>query len=263
MNEDRKKQLKRLNLLMGFFHLIQGGFMLYVALGWEKVRDFQVPIFTNFLEFNPKILQLVTVTKEAFQLPFGVLVAGFLFLTAAFHFLVGSKAGNGRYNELIGQGINPFRWYEYAVTSSVMIVLIAVLFGMYDLGSLVLLFALNASMNLFGLLMEKVNQLGAQLGKKTDWSSFVFGCFAGLVPWVVVLAYSFGNADPAEVPWFVYAIAGSYFFFFNTFPVNMVLQYKKVGPWREYAYGERVYVLLSLVSKSLLAWLVFAGVMQP
>jgi hypothetical protein len=39
----------------------------------------------------------------------------------------------------------------------------------------------------------------------------------------------------------------------------MVLQYKKIGKWSDYVYGESTYVLLSLVAKSLLAWQVFAG----
>jgi hypothetical protein len=43
----------------------------------------------------------------------------------------------------------------------------------------------------------------------------------------------------------------------------MVLQYKKIGPWKNYAYGELVYIILSLVAKSLLAWQVFAGTLQP
>lgn len=43
----------------------------------------------------------------------------------------------------------------------------------------------------------------------------------------------------------------------------MILQYKKVGKWADYLYGERVYIILSLVAKSLLAWLVLFGAMQP
>jgi len=75
--------------------------------------------------------------------------------------------------------------------------------------------------------------------------------------------HALGNADPAEVPGFVYAIIGSYFVFFNLFPINMILQYKKVGKWSDYLYGERGYIILSLVAKSVLAWLVYFGVMQP
>lgn len=133
------------------------------------------------------------------------------------------------------------------------------LFGIYDIGALILIFGLNASMNLFGLLMEKINQYTA----KTDWTAFIYGSIAGILPWVVIIMYAFGNSNPLEVPWFVYAIFGSYLFFFNIFPINMILQYKKVGKWSDYLYGEKVYITLSLVAKSVLAWLVFFGVMQP
>lgn len=43
----------------------------------------------------------------------------------------------------------------------------------------------------------------------------------------------------------------------------MILQYKEVGKWRNYLYGEKAYIVLSLVAKSVLAWIAFAGVMQP
>jgi hypothetical protein len=43
----------------------------------------------------------------------------------------------------------------------------------------------------------------------------------------------------------------------------MFLQYKKIGPWKNYLFGENVYIILSLVSKSLLAWQVFAGTLRP
>jgi hypothetical protein len=42
----------------------------------------------------------------------------------------------------------------------------------------------------------------------------------------------------------------------------MVLQYKKVRKWKDYLYGERFYIVLSLVAKSLLAWQVFAGTLR-
>ena len=70
--------------------------------------------------------------------------------------------------------------------------------------------------------------------------------------------------DPTnKVPGFVYGIMVSIFLFFNCFAVNMVLQYKKVGPWRDYLFGEKVYIILSLTAKSALAWQVFGGTMRP
>lgn len=157
--------------------------------------------------------------------------------------------------------MNKGRWFEYALSASVMMVAIAVLVGIYDLSSLLMIFSLVALMNLMGLVMEVHNQTT----KSTNWLSFIIGCFAGIVPWVVVGIYfmaaaSFGEGD---IPTFVYWIYVSIFIFFNCFAINMYLQYKKVGPWSDYLFGEKVYIWLSLIAKSALAWQVFAGTLRP
>jgi hypothetical protein len=72
-----------------------------------------------------------------------------------------------------------------------------------------------------------------------------------------------GNSADAEPPAFVYAIIVSIFVFFNIFALNMFLQYKKAGPWRDYLFGERMYIVLSLVAKTALAWQIFAGTLAP
>jgi hypothetical protein len=60
----------------------------------------------------------------------------------------------------------------------------------------------------------------------------------------------------------VYGIIASLFVFFNVFAVNMFLQYRKIGPWRDYLFGERMYIFLSLFAKSALAWQVFSGTLR-
>jgi len=251
--------LRRFNVIMGFLHLLQGITMVVFAVVIDKISNFKIPIFSNFLTFDTEKMALVTDTKTLFDVPFALCVAVFLFLSAIAHFIIAAPKTNEVYNRCLEKRMNPFRWYEYALSSSLMIVLIGLLFGVYDIGALILLFSLNACMNLFGLLMEKINQYT----EKTSWISFVFGSFAGLVPWIVLIMYAFGNSDLDQVPWFAYAIFGSYFVFFNLFPINMILQYKRVGKWNDYLYGERGYIVLSLVAKTVLAWLVFFGVMQP
>ncbi|WP_407350010.1 heliorhodopsin HeR [Lactococcus garvieae] len=252
-------KLRKFNLIMGSLHFIQGCIMLVLALTITKVIDFKPPVWSYYLSFDPTKMALVTDAKQIGELPFGILVSVFLFLSAIAHFLIVSPTLNQRYNKDLKKGINYFRWYEYALSSSLMIVLIASLFGIYDIGALILMFILNATMNLFGLLMEIMNQYM----QKTNWLAYVFGSIAGLGTWGVIIIYAFGNSNPEEVPWFVYAIFGSYFVFFNLFPLNMFLQYKKIGKWSDYLYGEYIYIILSLVAKTTLAWLVFSGVMQP
>ena len=83
------------------------------------------------------------------------------------------------------------------------------------------------------------------------------------MPWIAIGIYLWSPGSSAEPPAFVYAIFVSLFVFFNTFAVNMILQDARIGPWRAYLFGEYVYVALSLVAKSLLAWQVFANTLVP
>jgi hypothetical protein len=256
-------KLRKFNLFMGGMHLVQSVLMAVLATTViQKIAAFAPKITQNYLAFNVQTRSLEPATKVLFELPFGILVAMFLLISAIAHALISiPKKTNDIYNADLEKGINRFRWFEYALSSSIMIVLIATLFGIYDIATLLLIFAVNASMNLFGLVMEQLNS-----GKPKDavnWGPFVWGSVAGLAPWIAILLYMFGTGNLGMVPWFVWAIVGTYFVAFNTFPVNMVLQYKKVGKWKDYLYGERVYIVLSLVAKSVLAWLVLFGAMQP
>ena len=47
--------------------------------------------------------------------------------------------------------------------------------------------------------------------------------------------------------------------FFFSFGLNQWLQYRGVGPWRDYLFGEQAYLVLSLVAKSVLAWQIYGG----
>jgi hypothetical protein len=246
--------LRRFNLFMGFLHLVQGILMIVLS------NDTAYPIFTNFLKFDRTIMSLVPDPQLAFELRFGPAVAVFLLLSAVAHFFL-ATVGYKLYVSNLKKGMNPVRFYEYALSSSVMIVLIGMLVGLYDLGAIILIFGINAMMNLFGIMMEYHNQHT----QKTNWTSFVYGSIAGIIPWIVIVLYFFGSlaGEGGEPPAFVYAIIPTLFVFFNIFAVNMVLQYKKVGPWKDYLFGERVYIILSLAAKTVLAWIIFAGTLAP
>lgn len=254
--EDQVKlqKLRIFNLVMAFLHAGQGALMLVLS------KNFTLPVTTSYLKFNYLTQKLDPATGKLFDVHFVWLIAGFLFLSAFFHLII-ATVYNRKYNENLKLGINKARWIEYSLSASTMMVAIAMLVGIYDLGALLMLFALIAVMNLMGLVMEVHNQTTAS----TNWLSFWIGCLAGIVPWIAVgllfwASSYFGGGQP---PTFVYWIYFSIFVFFNCFALNMVLQYKKVGKWRDYLYGERAYIILSLVAKSALAWQVFAGTLRP
>lgn len=258
--ETKLLKLRKFNLIMGVFHLIQAMVMLFLATSViQKIGEFQPTIIQYFQTFNVETSTLEVTSKELFELPFGMLVASFLFISAVAHFLI--YLSKDKYTDDLKKGINKFRWFEYALSSSIMIVLIATLFGIYDVVTLLLIFLVNAAMNLFGLDMEFINQ--GKEKKDVNWGPFIWGSIAGLAPWIGILTYMFGTGGFEMIPWFVWAIVVTYFIAFNTFPINMILQYKQVGKWKDYLFGERVYIILSLAAKSILAWLVLFGAMQP
>jgi hypothetical protein len=267
MKEVSLVKLRRFNMIMGAFHLVQGILMIILGFTLTQLGDFKLRIYQHYLTFvetAPGEGYLDFAREEVFTLPFFVLVASFLLISAVAHALISfPKRINKMYNDDLMKGINKLRWYEYALSSSVMIVLIAYLFGVWDVASLVLIFIVNAAMNLFGLVMEQLNS--GKEGKDINWGPFIWGTIAGLAPWIAIILYMSGAPAEAtaQTPWFVWAIVATYFVAFNTFPINMVLQYLKKGKWANYLYGERGYIILSLVAKSVLAWLVLVGALQP
>ena len=246
--------LRVFNLVMFVLHAIQGAAVLVLT------TDFALPVTSSFVRLDPSSLTLAPFLETLFELPIGPLVAVFFFMSAVAHLAISLPTIHEWYTRNLGRGINFARWIEYAFSSSVMIVVISMLVGIYDGVLLLMIALLNAMMILFGLLMELHNQST----KRTNWTSFWFGSLAGLGPWVAIAIFLAGaGSNDSQVPTFVYWIFVSLFVFFNLFAINMALQYKKVGPWRDYLYGERVYIILSLVAKSLLAWQVFAGTLRP
>ncbi len=256
--DNKINKLLKLNLFAAFLHLFQGILMvvLVAVLGTNKAYTVNL----NFLSFNTTTNTLEPAANSLFSLNFAWLVASFLLMSAIAHFII-LTVYKKQYVYDLKKGINKARWIEYSISASTMMVAIALLSGMVDLASLVMLFSLVAIMNLMGLVME----LWSSEVKKANWLSFIIGCFAGIVPWIAFGLYVWGanSYSTNGVPGFVYGIYISIFVFFNCFAINMYLQYKKIGPWQDYLFGEKIYIILSLVAKSALAWQVFGGVFQP
>jgi hypothetical protein len=240
--------LRRYNLIAAAAHAVQA--ILVIVLS----TDFTLPVTATYLEGPPGTTPADQIVL--WDLPVAWGVALFFLLSAVAHVIVASPLVFPRYCAGLAAGHNYYRWVEYSLSSSVMIVLIAQLVGIADAAALLALFGVNAAMILFGWLQERYHQPG-----DGGWLPFTFGCVAGIVPWLAVLIYLIapGSTSNAEPPPFVYGIIVSLFLFFNVFAVVQWLQYRRVGRWRTYLVGEQTYITLSLVAKSALAWQVFAG----
>ncbi|NLE10190.1 MAG: heliorhodopsin HeR [Actinobacteria bacterium] len=247
--DERVRRLRWWNALVGLALAVQAIVIAVLA------NDFSIPVVATYLAGPPGSEPSVTQIGE-FRLGWGVFA--FVALSALALLLIASPGIFGWYKRNLARQRNYGRWIEYSITSSLMMILITMICGAADLAAILAVFAVNACMILFGLLMEKYEKPG-----RPNWLSFLFGCLAGIIPWIVVLIYIWSpNFGDREAPGFVYGIIISLFVFFNIFAVNMVLQYKQVGRWRDYLFGEKVYILLSLTAKALLAWQVFGATLM-
>ncbi|MBA3689019.1 MAG: heliorhodopsin HeR [Chloroflexi bacterium] len=256
---EQAHSLFRWNAALAGLHGVQFMVMLVLSLAQDPMARW--PIVSSYLTFDPATQTLVPAQRTLLELPIGPEVAVFFAMSALAHFAVAFPA-RGWYERRLARHQNPARWIEYAFSSSVMIVVIAMLTGIREVGTLIAIVGANVAMNLFGWSMEAANEGRA----RPQWLHYVFGCIAGIVPWLVItVALLTGLTAPgaAPIPGFVIAIYVSLFLSFNVFALNMVFQFRQIGRWRDYLYGERAYMLLSLFAKTLLAWQVWSGTLRP
>lgn len=243
--------LRRFNLVVGAIHLAQAIALLALS------NDFKLPILASFVDGPPGTTP--SDSHVLWSVPLGPAVGLFLLFAAVDHLLMAMPKVEGWYLNNLRDRVNRARWIEYSVSASLMMVLIAMITGILEFTALIAIFAANAAMILFGLVMETTSKLGDD---RINWWPFIFGSIIGAAPWIAVtfqVIYTNQNSTGDGIPGFVYGILVSLFLCFNSFAVNMVLQYKRPGPWRSYEFGERAYIVCSLVAKTALAWQVFAN----
>lgn len=249
---DESRRLQRLNLGIGLLHLVQSIAMFALS------NDLAIPVTARFLDNDPvAVLQggAEVPATNVFDLPVGYAVAVFLLFAAGDHLLSAGPL-KARYEAQLRRGRNDLRWVEYSFSASLMLILIAVFVGIWDVGALIGLFAVNSTMIWFGALQERYDRPG----KDASLLPFWYGTAAGLVPWVVIGIYLV--QDIAAAPTFVVILFIVQFLFFWSFGTVQWLQYREIGRWASYLAGERTYIWLSLGAKTLLAWLVFGNVLR-
>lgn len=260
-----EKGLTRYNIAAGTLHLVVAAVCIYFLTLLERQPEF--PVTADWMTNAPGAIDPMTGLPfppervELFSINLGGAIVAFLLMSAFFHYLIVSPWFRSRYFNGLKKNHNYFRWTEYSLSSSTMIVAIALLCGFSDFAALIAIFGVNASMILFGALQEKYESPGN--GKALP---FIMGCMTGIVPWIIIVmgVIQPGKSAAAEpVPGFVVVIIVTIFIAFNTFAINQALQYRKVGKWADYMFGERVYITLSFIAKSWLAQQVFSGAIIP
>ncbi len=182
----------------------------------------------------------------------GVLLAAYFGAAAANHGLSATLLWRTYATEL-RNGRNRIRWAEYAVSAPILILLVALVTGVTDVSSLVVIGAATLVMIVCGWMQEALNPPGR---RTTTMVPFWSGVLASAVPWTIVAVQMIGTSGDHE---FGLSVFLSLFILWASFGVNQWLQFRQVGPWSDYLYGEQTYLVLSLVAKSALAWQIVTG----
>ena len=240
----RLQNLRKWNLALTVLHGVQA-VMIFLMAG-----SFAITVTSNF-PVGPPGTRL-EMPSSFFELAIGPAVAVFLLMAAIDHLLT-ATVKRDVYEGDLRRGINRFRWVEYSFSATLMMVLIGMYSGVTDITAIVAIIGTNVAMILFGWLQEVMNPPGRTT---TTMKPFCFGTLAGVAPWIGIWINVVG-AD--TVPTFVFVLVVLEQIFFFSFGLNQWLQYKGVGKWTDYVYGEKVYLVLSLVAKSYLAWQIYGG----
>jgi len=239
---ERLANLRRWNLGLTGLHAIQAVLILVLS------GDFVIQVVSTFPEGPPGTR--AATPEPLFDVRIGVAIAAFLALAAIDH-LVTATAGRGTYESDLQRGINRFRWVEYSVSATIMVILIGFYSGITNISTVIAVIGANVAMILFGWLQERMNPPGRET---TTMMPFWFGTVAGIAPWIAIAVQIIGSQT---VPGFVYGIVIVQGVLFFSFGANQWLQYRGIGKWSDYAHGEKVYLILSLLAKSLLAWQIY------
>lgn len=236
--------VRKWNIALTVLHIGQAVAMILLT------NDFALKVLSSFPDGPPGTEGLVT--KTLFEVRVGWVIGTFLLLAGIDHFLTSTVARTTYENDL-RRGINRFRWIEYSISASLMVMIISMYWGILTLAGLIAVIGANISMILFGWLQERMNPPGRSA---TTMMPFWFGTIAGITPWLAMGVNVSQVSEDAPTALFVILIVQAVFFF--CFGLNQLLQYRGIGKWNSYMFGEKTYLVLSLGAKSLLAWQIFA-----
>jgi len=247
--------MRKLNVIMSVLYFGQGLALLLLS----SAKTF--PVSTSFLNVDQLASQtggtvLAPASQVIFDVRYSYLLAVLLFVAALTHLLV-ATAYRKQYETDVQNGANRARWIEASIGSGLILTIVASLVGVYDLASLIMIWAFMLALNLLALVIERYNV--------RQPLTYAVGLIAGTTPWLVTGIYLWHAHlyGAGQIPAFVYYVYGSMLAVFVGFGLIILMQYQRRDRWTDYAYGERAFIVVGFIAKTALVWQVFAGALRP
>lgn len=212
---------------------------------------------------------------DTYGINLAALCAVFAFWSGFLHLLIATPWFYKSYKKSIRQKFGWWRWLDYTVSASIMIVVIGIYCAISDTFLLSMLGLTEAAVILIGAASEwalsksvneeKMEGVGAEGAKLKNGKNpmfilarfllvLAFGLFTFM--WVPILSTFFISISSAEnVPAVVYIVVFAYPFSFLAFGLVSLQIYRK--RMKNYMWYEFNFILLSLVTKVLLHWSIF------
>lgn len=252
------RSLSKWHIILAIVFLLQGILILLLS------KNVTLPVTTHFLAPDSLAGQVAghpvytAANRRLFDVSVVAILAIIFFIAAIVHALLSTAPPSRSITDR--PAANRLRWLEYGINGGLILVLLALVNGAYDISTLVLLFALTF---LTGLLMLWI-QLQSAIAAKTRWIINLFALIGGLLPWAIIACYLFDAAafGMQALPAYVYWLDGSMFVLFVALALNFYAARHKLDRWVEPAFGERAFMFLGFIIKTALAWQLFFGLLH-
>lgn len=180
ITKERLAGLRSWNLGLAMVHLAQAALIVFLS------TDFAITVTSSFPEGPPGTA--APAPEPLFDANIGWCVAAFLGLAALDHLLT-ATVYRTTYERDLKRGINRFRWVEYSLSATLMIILISFYSGITGINAVITIASANVGMILFGWLQELMNPPGRAT---TNMLPFWFGTIIGLGAWISIAVMSSG-----------------------------------------------------------------------
>jgi uncharacterized membrane protein YhdT len=243
--------LRILNLIAGIFHSVV---LISLILIWLNTGEFG-GVTTNTFTVQEENGEIITVEnfKSSKTLVLWLILV-FVFITALFHFI---SFGFKKYleNAVLKQN-NTLRWVEYSVTSSLMLLALLYSTGEKQMDVLIL----SVIVNMITMLLGNVIEQSKQNCYKTSVQITIYAWVLYLAVWFILIRCAVNTLKNNDgVPKWIPIIISLEALFFTSFGI---VQAYFIANKISFEKAEVSYTILSFVSKTLLALIVFTGVIQ-
>lgn len=253
---------RKWNITLTAIYAIQGGALLILSTAHYVQLN---ALFTTNDALQTRLTGETVIAPAIHQLFIINLVgpvAAFIFISAIMHLLAATIYRN-KYDAWLKKEINPLRWIEYALSGGVILIIIGLLAGISDIGSLLMLFVLAIIVSISGFIIEARVHLPKRSQMFQELDRYLMA-IAASIPWLIIGLYIIcSNIFGSGVPAYLYEVYLTTLVLIIAIATNFYLTNKRKGGWKGYAYGECWHMGLSLIVQSLLAWQVFVDVLHP